>query len=207
MDDRHEFRSIAACGVEARAEPNRPQQIIGYAAVFDSLSEDLGGFREKIAPGAFSNSIASDNVYALWQHRSEFPIGSTDTQTLALNEDTRGLAVEIKLPATTWGQDAYEGVRSRLVKHFSFGFVVLRDAWDYSDPSMPIRTLEEVQLVEVSPVTFPAYPQTTAGVRAIVAEMEMRRNGAGVDANLRAKTDAQVREILMARVRIAEIEF
>ncbi len=89
--------------------------------------------------------------------------------------------------------------------HFSFGFRTIRDEWDYTNRDMPIRTLLEVELFEVSPVTFPAYPQTSAEARAKVAEIRTR-NGEGVDATTRAQAQAQARASRLAQVRIAEIE-
>lgn len=204
MDDNREVRSYAIGDLEIRAAGDKPAQIVGYAAVFNQLSDEIMGFREKIAPGAFAGSISRDNVYALWQHRADAPLGSKDSLSLALREDGVGLVAEITPPTTAWGKDAVEAVRSGLVKHFSFGFSVVRDTWDYADPNMPIRTLDEVRLYEVSPVTFPAYPQTSANVRAQVSEM--KRNGRGVDAVANEIT-ARAREDLLLRLRIAEIEF
>lgn len=205
MGDKDEFRSFAANKVELRAAPDKPTQIVGYAAVFNQLSEDLGYFREKIAPGAFAGSIASEDVFALWQHQSDKPLARKANRTLGLSEDTIGLAAEITPPNTSWGKDALAAVESGLVSHFSFGFRTIRDEWDYTNRDMPIRTLLEVQLFEVSPVTFPAYPQTSAEARAKVADIQ-KRSGDGMDADSRAKADAQVRASLMAQVRVAEIE-
>lgn len=205
MDDNREYRSYPVKQIELRAAASAPTQIVGYAAVFNQLSEDLGFFREKIAPGAFAGSISTEDVYALWQHKSDQPLARKGNRSLGLREDTIGLNVEITPPDTSWGRDAVVSVQSDLVKHFSFGFQVVRDEWDYSNRDMPIRTLLEVKLFEVSPVTFPAYPQTSAEARAKVAEIRTR-NGEGVDAGNRAQAQAQARESLLAQVRIAEIE-
>lgn len=205
MDDNREIRSFPVKQIELRAADAAPTQIVGYAAVFNQLSEDLGYFREKIAPGAFAGSIASEDVFALWQHQSDKPLARKGNRTLGLKEDTIGLAAEITVPDTSWGRDAVVSVQSDLVKHFSFGFRTIRDEWDYTNRDMPIRTLLEVQLFEVSPVTFPAYPQTSAEARAKVAEIRTR-NGEGVDATTRAQAQAQARASRLAQVRIAEIE-
>ena len=205
MDDNREYRSYPVKQIELRAAASAPTQIVGYAAVFNQLSEDLGFFREKIAPGAFAGSIASEDVFALWQHQTDKPIGRKSNRTLGLKEDTIGLAAEITPPDTSWGRDAVVSVESGLVSHFSFGFQTIRDEWDYTNRDMPIRTLLEVKLFEVSPVTFPAYPQTSAEARAKVAEIRTR-NGEGVDAGNRAQAQAQARESALAQVRIAEIE-
>ena len=205
MDDNREYRSYPVKQIELRAADSAPTQIVGYAAVFNQLSEDLGFFREKIAPGAFAGSIATEDVFALWQHQTDKPLARKANRTLGLREDTIGLAAEITPPNTTWGKDALAAVESGLVSHFSFGFQTIRDEWDYSNRDMPIRTLLEVKLFEVSPVTFPAYPQTSAEARAKVAEIRSR-NGENVDAGTRAQAQAQARASRLAQVRVAEIE-
>jgi len=205
MDDNRELRNFAVKRIELRAAANAPTQIVGYAAVFNQLSEEIWGFREKIAPGAFAGSIAAEDVFALWQHQSDKPLARKANRTLGLREDTVGLAVEITPVDTSWGRDAIASVESGLVSHFSFGFETIRDEWDWTDRNMPVRTLLEVKLHEVSPVTFPAYPQTSAEARSKLAEIN-KRYGESVDALARASASAQARESLLARVRIAEIE-
>lgn len=202
MDDNREVRSYASGNLEVRAEDNKPKQIVGYAAVFNQLSQDIQGFREQIAPGAFADSIKTDNVYALWQHRADAPLASKDSMTLTLREDSVGLVAEITPPDTAWGRDAIEAVRSGLVKHFSFGFTVKNDTWDFANPQQPIRTLNQVQLYEVSPVTFPAYPQTSASVRA---QVEMAQDASNVDVAKEEET-ARARQALLVRVKLAEIQ-
>lgn len=139
--------------------------IRGYAAVFNELSEDLGGFREIIAPGAFKGAGERD-VRALWNHDSNLVIGRRGAGTLRLIEDDRGLLVEIDPPASAgW---MLESIRRGDVTQMSFGFRTLRDDWDYRDGGV-IRTLELVELIEVSPVAFPAYPHTEAALRGLDA--------------------------------------
>ena len=205
MDDNRELRNFAVKRIELRAAANAPTQIVGYAAVFNQLSEEIWGFREKIAPGAFAGSIAAEDVFALWQHQSDKPLARKANRTLGLREDTVGLAVEITPVDTSWGRDAIASVESGLVSHFSFGFETIRDEWDWTDRNMPVRTLLEVKLHEVSPVTFPAYPQTSAEARSKLAEIN-KRYGESVDALARASASAQARESALAQVRIAEIE-
>ena len=101
MSDKRETRDVEIDSVEIREDGRA--MIAGHAAVFDKLSEDLGGFREKIAPGAFQRSIdkaPKRDIYALWQHQSDKPLGRAGNGTLRLIEDKRGLAVEIDPPAT-----------------------------------------------------------------------------------------------------------
>ena len=138
----------------------------GYAAVFDSPSEPLP-FIERIAPGAFRTSLRSRNdVKLLWNHDSGSVLGSTRAKTLTLTEDDRGLRVTAKLPNTSLGRDAAELLKRGDVDSMSFGFSVIKDAWNSEGNE---RTLKSVRLHEVSIVAFPAYSGTagTTSVRGL----------------------------------------
>jgi len=160
----HELR------VEQR-EGERPQ-ILGHAAVFEQLSEDLGGFREQIAPGAFARAVREDDVRALWQHDDRYVLGRTRSGTLSLAEDEEGLAVDITPPDTQWARDFTESIRRGDVDQMSFGFLARRDVWVEDEQGEVIRTLLDVQLFDVSPVTFPAYPQTSVEARNRAQQMQ-----------------------------------
>lgn len=183
-----DIRRLPVEDVEIREADDGSMSLRGYAAVFNSLSEPIFGmFRERIAPGAFMRSIADGDhdVYALWQHDSSFPLARKSKGTLRLAEDKRGLAVEIDLPATSYGRDAAEAVRSGLVDKMSFGFGVpeggdrLTD--ERSEDGFPIRELTDVELYEVSPVTFPAYPDTQLSARSLEAVESMKAVDAEAD--------------------------
>ena len=136
----------------------------GYAAVFNSESEDLGGFREYIAPGAFKRSLQSRNeVKLLWNHDAGEPLASVRGGTLKLTEDARGLKVEARLANTSRGRDVAELIRSKTVDSMSFGFSVIKDTWNAEGN---VRTLNAVRLFEISMVSFPAY-QATAGTVSV----------------------------------------
>lgn len=136
----------------------------GYAAVFNSESEDLGGFREFIAPGAFKRSLQSRNeVKLLWNHDAGEPLASVRGGTLKLTEDARGLKVEARLANTTRGRDVAELIRSKTVDSMSFGFSVIKDTWNAEGN---VRTLNAVRLFEISLVSWPAY-QATSGTVSI----------------------------------------
>lgn len=136
----------------------------GYAAVFNSESEDLGGFREFIAPGAFKRSLQSRNeVKLLWNHDAGEPLASMRGGTLKLTEDATGLKVEARLANTSRGRDVAELIRSKTVDSMSFGFSVIKDTWN-ADGN--VRTLNAVRLFEISLVSFPAY-QATAGTVSV----------------------------------------
>jgi uncharacterized protein len=132
----------------------------GYASVFNSPSEDLGGFIEYVAPGAFKRSLQSRNeIKLLWNHDSGEPLASLRGGTLRLIEDSTGLKVEAQLPNTTRGRDVAELLRTKVIDSMSFGFNVMKDSWSADGKT---RTLESVRLSEVSIVSFPAYTATTA---------------------------------------------
>lgn len=162
---------LGGIAVRAAAESDKPT-ISGYAAVFGELSMVLDSwwdsFRERIERGAFAASIADDDVRALWNHNADFPIGRVKNKTLSLWEDVRGLAFAIMPPATQLAQDFVATIRDGYVDAMSFGFTVLDEEWDEDAEGQLIRTLKKIKLYEVSPVTFPAYPQTEAQVRSVL---------------------------------------
>ena len=160
--------------MEIRVDSGEQPKIVGHAAVFDKLSVNLGGFREKIAPGAFANAIKKNDIRALWNHDPNFVLGRNKSKTLTLAEDEKGLAIEIVPPDAQWAKDLMETMRRGDVDQMSFGFRVIKDNWEFVEGKDSIRTLQEVELCDVSPVTFPAYPQTDVKVRSILA-------GAGLD--------------------------
>jgi uncharacterized protein len=145
--------------------------ISGYAAIYDSLSQDLGGFREKIAPGAFGELDGKD-VRALWNHDPQYVLGRTVPQTLRVRPDDVGLYFEIDAPDTSWARDLLVSMKRGDVNQMSFGFDTLADEWQ-NDNGGRIRTLQSVELYEISVVTFPAYLATSATARAVRAAMNL----------------------------------
>lgn len=144
------------------SDDEEPKGITGYAAVFDKWSEDLGWFKEKIEPGAFARTIKNGDVRALINHDPNLIIGRTKNKTLRLWEDDKGLGYEVDLPETTYANDLLESIGRKDITQNSFGFQTLQDAW--SDDGKQ-RTLIEVKLFDISPVTFPAYKQTNVKLR------------------------------------------
>jgi hypothetical protein len=143
--------------------------IRGYAIVFNRLSEDLGFFREQIAPEAVERTLKDRvDLRALVDHDSSRILGRLTAGTLRAEKDGRGLLVEIDPPETTSGQDIVESIRRRDVTGMSFSFRTLKDLWDETtDP--PTRTVLDMLIREVSVVTFPAYPQTEVALRSLNA--------------------------------------
>lgn len=141
--------------------------IRGHAAVFNTET-DLGWFRERIAPGAFSDSIGKDDVRALFNHNSDFVLGRSKAGTLSMREDDKGLYVEIEYPDTQAARDLVTSIERGDITQMSFGFQTVKDSWEHNeeDESKDLRTLEKVKLWDVSPVTFPAYEETDVAVRS-----------------------------------------
>ncbi len=139
------------------------------AAVFNSYSEDLGYFREKINPGAFADVLLRDDVRALFNHDVNQLLGRNKAGTLRMVETDDGLAIEVDLPDATVGRDVAEYLRRRDVTGMSFSFDMEDgiEEWDYSG-NLPSRTLVKVgRLYDVGPVTFPAYTNTSAALRSL----------------------------------------
>jgi HK97 family phage prohead protease len=148
---------------ELRAEGDG-MTFTGYASVFNSPSQDLGGFIEYVAPGAFKRSLQSRNeVKLLWNHDAGEPLASLRGGSMQLVEDDRGLKVTATLPQTSRGRDVAELLRTNVIDSMSFGFNVIKDTWSRDGQT---RTLDSVRLFEVSIVSFPAYEATTAQVRS-----------------------------------------
>jgi HK97 family phage prohead protease len=149
---------------ELRAEGDG-MTFIGYAAKFNSPSEDLGGFVETIEAGAFRRSLRSRNdVKLLVNHDTGRVLASTRSGTMKLYEDEVGLRVEASLPNTSDGRDMAELLRRGDLNKMSFGFSVIKDSWNQE---MTQRTLKSVRLFETSIVAFPAYAATEAMVRSL----------------------------------------
>lgn len=148
---------------------NGGNAIEGYASVFDSWSEELGGespFREKVVKGAFEETIQQDDIRALFNHDPNYVLGRNRSGTLELAEDEKGLRVRIIPPATQWAKDLLVSIKRGDITQMSFGFTVILDRWSYED-YMDVRELLKVKLYDVSPVTFPAYTQTECGIRSM----------------------------------------
>ncbi|MBB4235053.1 HK97 family phage prohead protease [Rhizobium esperanzae] len=152
--------------VEHRASDDK-RTLVGYAAVFERLADIGGYFQEKIAPGAFSDAIKGD-IRALVDHDMGRVIGRSKSGTLRLQEDGKGLRVEIDVPDTTDGNDLWVLVERGDISGMSFGFRVTKETWDETG-QVPVRTIEKLNLIEVSAVAWPAYDDTTIGLRSLEA--------------------------------------
>lgn len=134
--------------------------ITGAAALFNQVSQNLGGFVEQIAPGAFTRTLQTADVVALFNHDKSQILGRTSAGNLKIEERDTGLFYEVTPPSTSVGADALENVRSGLVTGSSFAFRAVADTWSETDTGYPLRTVTEAVLYDVGPVTSPAYLQT-----------------------------------------------
>jgi uncharacterized protein len=166
--------------IEYREHEDGSGTIRGYAAVFDkeiTIGGAPWGFREKVDRKAFDAALERpDDVRGLFNHDSSLVLGRTTNNTLRLSVDKRGLAYEIDLPDTTVAQDVRVLIKRGDVDGSSFGFIVDEANVDESavkDGGLPLRTIRSVELFDVSPVTYPAYPQTSVSARnAAIAALE-----------------------------------
>lgn len=150
------------------SEDEKKLKIAGYASIFNELSEDLGGFREKVDIGAFRKTIKNSDIKALINHDVNKILGRNISKTLILEEDDKGLKMEIYPPNTTYANNLLESMRRSDIDQCSFQFHVPPggDKWDDTNKNKIIRTLKEVELFDVSVVTFPAYLKTSADIRS-----------------------------------------
>ncbi len=170
-----ELRQIAP--LELRIEDgDKGKKLIGYAAVFNSLT-DIFWFREQIAAGCFTDTIKTDDIRGLFNHDPNMILGRNMAKTLSLKEDSKGLRFEIDVPDTQVGRDTVTSVERGDVSGCSFAFRTLSDAWDYSDEDHPVRTLQKVQLFDVGPVTYPAYTDTSVAARSLEAAKKAQKPG------------------------------
>jgi hypothetical protein len=162
---------VSELRVKFGKDDNKPM-ITGYAAVFDKLSDDLGYFREKIAPGAFKDAIKTSDARALFNHDPNYVLGRQSNETLRLTEDKKGLYMEVDPPDTQIIRDlVLAPIERGDIREQSFAFIVESDKWEGLDDKKkedPIRTILKVsELFDVSPVTYPAYPDTDVGIRSL----------------------------------------
>lgn len=144
--------------IETRIDDeNNAMKVIGHASVYNKMSEDLGGFKEIISPGAFDD-VMGDDVRALINHDGNLILARTASGTLQLSTDEDGLRYEFEIPETSYGKDLAISMKRGDISQSSFAFTVSDDSWETRD-GMDIRTILKIKrLFDVSPVTFAAYP-------------------------------------------------
>lgn len=161
-------RRFTPVPVQVRAESGS-RKIGGYAAMFDKLSRNLGGFVESVCPSAFNHTRANGwpDVIARYNHDDNMLLGTTGGNTLRLWTDETGLMYEVDPPQSR--QDIVELIERGDVRKSSFAFRVdvNGDEWTLTDQDFPLRKLTSCQLVDVAPVNMPAYNDTSTGMRSV----------------------------------------
>jgi len=151
---------------EVRFKDEDKRTLEGYASIFNTPT-DLGNFSEVIVPGAFSRALSEgQDVRALVEHDPARIIGRTKNNTLELREDEKGLFTRIELPDTSVGRDLAALVERGDIDAMSFGFTVRSDRWERSE-GKNVRYIEDVDLFDISAVSFPAYPDTEIALRSM----------------------------------------
>ena len=139
---------------------------------YNSLSVDLGGFTELIAPGAFAGVLEPDaDILCLRDHKPELLMGRTKSKTLSLSDSADGLRFTCKLPKTTQANDLAESVDRGDLDATSFGFYTLDDKWAADATGNVVRTLISVELFELSPCSFAAYQGSQVTIRSCPVEL------------------------------------
>lgn len=163
-----ERRSLPTC--KFRQLVDNKNRIEGYAAVYDSLSENLGNFRERIERGAFDRDLkANKDIRAFFDHDSGCVLGRVSAGSLRLWSDDVGLGVSIDLPEPTEPANLRFLMDRGDIDQMSFGFYVRSGGekdGGRSPDGLPVRVITDVELVEVSVVSIPAYSSTSCYLRS-----------------------------------------
>lgn len=172
-----EVRHVRFPEAEARAahDPARPRVIAGRALVYGALSQvlrtpDGGAFRERFLPGAFARSLAGGaDVRALIDHQPRLILGRTGAGTLRLRDGADHLGFELDAPATSYADDLLVSMGRGDLDGMSFRFYCNRDSWEEGEGHIPVRSVHEADIDEISVVTYPAYLDAGAHLRSLEA--------------------------------------
>jgi HK97 family phage prohead protease len=156
-------------GVELRAVGDK-RELVGYGAVWMRYSQNLGGFVEQVDPGAFADTLGrgAEGVVATFNHDMSALLGTVASGTLRLAADVTGLAYAVDMDDDD--PDAVRvmaKVKTGKVRGSSFMFRTLDDSWGLTDQGFPLRTLLRAELMELGPVTAPAYKSTEEAGAAV----------------------------------------
>lgn len=164
-----EKRELLSSEIEIREVEGGLRTITGYAVKWEMKSVTMGywrRFKEQFKRGAFTDSLTQDDQLALWSHDYSQVLGRTKNGTLRLFEDEIGLRFELDLADTMLGNDTYKTIKRGDVDGVSFGFQMVKEEWDESDPDNVVRSVTKAKLIEISPVAFPAYPDSQVSARS-----------------------------------------
>ena len=178
--------------------------IRGYAAVYNSDSEWMGGFYEQIEKGAF-DSVLDNDVRAYFNHDENLILGRVSSGTLRISTDKKGLFYEVDLPNTTYANDLVELMKRGDINQSSFAFLIDRDRWEERNGTT-YRIIEKVsRLLDVSPVAQPAYPDATSELKqrdlASESEAEAKADTSSEDASVEVKAEENDTDIYVYKLK------
>jgi len=154
--------------VQLRAASDGTTHIGGYALKWNTMSRNLGGFVETIAPDACNKTIADGGeVFCRWDHDSARMLGTRSAGTLTLVTDGIGLDYDCSLSQATYARDCAIAAERGDLRFSSFAFRAIEDEWGFTPDGFPLRTLVQFQLIDVAPVFDPAYFDTSSGLRSL----------------------------------------
>lgn len=187
---------IFAAPVEVREESSKEATIAGYGAVFDTPYDVMGMFTEQVARSAFDKTLKErDDLAVVWSHDADRVLGTQASGTARFGTDARGLRYEADLDLLDPdGLQAFRKIATGKVRQSSFSFEVIRDEWEDREDGLPLRTLRELRLWEISPVLWGANPAT---------EVDLKRAARSL-ANA-TDTDAEALEAALASGRVADV--
>lgn len=173
------FIPMQASGVTLRAKGDQAKTIEGYGALYNNETVIGMWFREVILPGAFTESVANDDIRVFFNHDPNYILGRTSAKTATVEEDDNGLRYTATPPASR--ADVVESIERKDVTGSSFQFSVEGpddEEWDYSEikqGKLPLRKIIKARLYETGPVAFPAYEDTTVSARAVAKVEEAKQ--------------------------------
>ena len=148
----------------------------GYAAIFNSTTTIGGWFDEMIEPGAFTEALQTSDIRALFNHDPNYILARSTAGTLEVTEDDKGLFYRFEVPNTNFGNDFLEMLRRGDVSQSSFAFTIAKQRWEEDktgEEEKYKRIIEKVEeIYDVSPVTYPAYPETSVSSRSKAQELQ-----------------------------------
>ena len=181
------------------------RKVAGYPIVFNVLSQDLGGFRERILPTAVQ---FDDDVRADFNHNPDFILGRRAAGTLKLTVDSKGVRMEAEAPDTTWANDLLVSIGRGDIDQGSFSFRILPGGQQISEENgEQVRTLSKILVRRVSVVSDPAYTGTSMQVRGKSTKPALRAADYGTSRNAAGAPDGNARRLRVLKQALAEQEF
>jgi HK97 family phage prohead protease len=200
-------REVRFAGADLRAMKSGGEMVItGRPAIYNSVSQNLGGFREVLLPGCFDGSLDDPDIYCAFNHDEAQIIGRVSAGTLEVDSDRTGLTMRCTLPNSPLGQNVYESIRRGDVSKMSFGMYVQQDSWDIaSDGSGQFerRSIVKAKIFEVSPVTTPAYTSSSVSARSLFPDGQPTKERVEVSVEVDERDLAHARARLEFSKRIA----